>query len=128
MSDPETPDPVVTQENRPAEAPELLRKKELLEGVVTRSGIRKRDAKPVVEALLAELGDALAAGRPMQLPGFGKLRVNRIKDSPASRVVVARIRQDMPPVPGGDAPDEPAPGQGGENSSKDRLANPDEER
>jgi len=37
-----------------------LKKKELVDLVVERSGIKKKDAKPVVEAMLAVLGETIA--------------------------------------------------------------------
>jgi len=51
----------------------VLRKKALIEGAVLRSGQKKRDAKPVVEAVLAILGEALERGDQLNLPPFGKL-------------------------------------------------------
>ncbi|WP_370401253.1 HU family DNA-binding protein [Sulfitobacter sp. JB4-11] len=70
-----------------------LRKKELIDDVVARSGIKKKDAKPVIEAMLAALGDALAEKRELVLPPFGKLKVRREKDMPNARVLTAKIRQ-----------------------------------
>lgn len=70
-----------------------LRKKELIDRVVARSGVKKKDAKPVVEALLAELGDALASEREMVLPPLGKLSVNRQKSLPNGRVLILKVRQ-----------------------------------
>ncbi|WP_299881964.1 HU family DNA-binding protein [uncultured Sulfitobacter sp.] len=70
-----------------------LRKKELIDDVVARSGIKKKDAKPVVEATLAALGDALAEKRELVLPPLGKLKVRREKDMPNARVFTAKIRQ-----------------------------------
>lgn len=76
-----------------ASGPEPLRKKELVEKIVLRSGIKKRDAKPVIEAMLAELGETLASGRELQLPPFGRVMINREKDVPNGKVMVVKIRQ-----------------------------------
>ena len=70
-----------------------LRKKELIEDVVSRTGLKKKDVKPAVEATLAALGDALLANRELVLPPMGKLKVRREKDMPNARVLVAKIRQ-----------------------------------
>lgn len=70
-----------------------LRKKELIDDVVARSGIKKKDAKPVIEAMLAAMGEALAEKRELILPPFGKLKVRREKDMPNARVLTAKIRQ-----------------------------------
>ncbi len=82
----------VPEETRSSEAG-ALRKPELLEAVILRSGVRKREAKPVVEALLAVLGEAVAAGRDLNLEPFGKLRINRSQTGENGRVTVARLRQ-----------------------------------
>ncbi|MCG7629390.1 HU family DNA-binding protein [Epibacterium sp. MM17-32] len=70
-----------------------LRKKELIEQAVERSGVKKRDAKPVIEAMLALLGEAISAERPLNLEPMGKLRVTRIKDNPNGRVHVCKLRR-----------------------------------
>lgn len=70
-----------------------LRKKELIDMVVARSGVRKRDAKPVIEAMLAVLGQAIADGRDMTLNPLGKVRINSSRDKPDGRVTVVRLRQ-----------------------------------
>ena len=74
----------------------VLRKKELVDIVTEKSGKKRRDVKPVVEALLAALGDALANDREMNLPPFGKLRIQRVKQTPSARVTVAKLRQAKP--------------------------------
>ena len=76
-----------------------LKKRELVDAVVARSGIKKKDAKPVVESLLAVLGDALADGRELNLPPFGKLRINRTEEKPGYRVIVCKLRQNTTPAP-----------------------------
>lgn len=73
--------------------PELLRKRELVDNVVRRSGVKKKDAKPVVEAMLAELGEALATGRELALPPLGRVVINREKELPDGRVIILKLRQ-----------------------------------
>jgi nucleoid DNA-binding protein len=75
-----------------ASGPDDLKRKELVDLVVARSGIRKREAKPVVEAMLAVLGDSVAAGRQLDLQPFGKLRINRMVEKPNGRVTVCKLR------------------------------------
>lgn len=80
-----------------------LRKADLLAAVVTRSGVKKRDAKPVVEAMLAVLGETLAEGRGLNLPPFGKAKIAKTKEMGAGRMIVTRIRQkDRPTLPAKD--------------------------
>ncbi|WP_370158847.1 HU family DNA-binding protein [Salipiger bermudensis] len=74
--------------------------KELVDRVVARCGVKKREAKPSVEAALAILGEALAEGRELRLEPFGKLKVSNIKTRGEKRVINARLRQNAPSRPG----------------------------
>ena len=60
-----------------------------------RSGVKKKDAKPVVEAMLAVLGEALADNRELNIQPLGKVKVRRAKQMPNGRVLVTKIRQSM---------------------------------
>ncbi len=71
-----------------------LKKRELIEMVVERSDIKKKYAKPVVEAMLDILGETVANGREMNLSPLGRIKYNRTKDTPQARVVVTKIRQN----------------------------------
>jgi len=61
-----TPEPVVVTVTPVVSEPDL-RKKALIDLVVARSGTKKKDAKPVVEAMLAVLGETIGAGRELNL-------------------------------------------------------------
>ncbi len=87
-----------------------MKKKELVDRVVTRSGIKKKDAKPVVEAMLAVLGEAMAEGRELNLQPMGRLKVARVKDTGNGQVLVCRVRQ----------------GGGNGNGDKEALAEDDD--
>jgi DNA-binding protein HU-alpha len=78
---------------RPVVAGPVLRKKDLVDRVVARSGLKKKDVKPAVEALLEELGLAVSRGEELNLPPFGKLKVTREKETANARVLNCRIRQ-----------------------------------
>jgi DNA-binding protein HU-alpha len=71
----------------------VMRKKELIDTVVVRSGIKKKDAKPVIDAMLAVLGEALADNRELILPPMGRVKVRKEKKLPNGRVLVTKIRQ-----------------------------------
>lgn len=88
----ETP-AVVVNAPTPVVSGPVMRKKELIDAVVTRSGIKKRDAKPVVEAMLEVLGAALQEGRELNLQPMGKVKVKREKKMAEGKVLVTRIRQ-----------------------------------
>ncbi|WP_417673226.1 HU family DNA-binding protein [Pseudodonghicola sp.] len=74
-----------------------LRMKELLDRVVERTQAKKADAKPVIEAMLALLGETLAEGRGFNLAPLGKLSINRTAEKGPNRVVVAKLRQKLTP-------------------------------
>jgi hypothetical protein len=56
-----------------------LKLKDLIESVATATGGKKPDVKKTVEATLAALGEALAAGKALTVPPLGKLRVVKAK-------------------------------------------------
>jgi DNA-binding protein HU-alpha len=85
--------PVIVTDTFPASAGPELKKQELLDKVVQRSEIRKKFAKPALEAMLEVLGEALAEGRELNLPPLGKVKLNRIKEGARVRIIVAKIRQ-----------------------------------
>ncbi|WP_238364446.1 HU family DNA-binding protein [Mesobacterium pallidum] len=95
--------PEIAQEAAPlpaADAPEQgevpeLRRGELIDRVVEQTGIRKKFAKPVVEEVLAILGEELAAGRRMNLQPLGRIKVSRQDELENGRLIVARIRQAL---------------------------------
>jgi nucleoid DNA-binding protein len=72
-----------------------LTKRELIDAAVLRSGVKKKDAKPVVEALLAILGETVASGRDLNLKPFGKLHLNRSEKRSNGTVHKCRLRQPL---------------------------------
>jgi len=76
-----------------SDAGEPLKKQELIEMVVARSDVTRKFAKPVIEAMLAVLGEALAEGRDLNLQPLGKVKRKRVKDAAKARIIVANIRQ-----------------------------------
>lgn len=70
-----------------------LKRQELLTKVVERAEVKKKFAKPVLEAALEVIGEALAQGRDLNLAPLGKLKINRVREQGGARVVIARIRQ-----------------------------------
>ena len=76
----------------------MMRKKELIDAVVAHAGLKKRDVKPVVESMLAVLGEALSDNRELNLPPLGRVKVRREKQLANGRIMVAKIRQSSPIV------------------------------
>lgn len=102
---PETPAPAAVAAEPVVSEPKLvtstmpvvtgpeMKKKDLVDKVVKRSGVKKKDAKLVVEAMLAVLGEALAEGRELNLQPMGRLKTNRIKATGNGRVLICKLRQ-----------------------------------
>ncbi|MBE0452521.1 HU family DNA-binding protein [Roseovarius autotrophicus] len=84
---------VADRPNPAAPARPELKRQELLAEVVKRAEIKKKAARPVLEAALAVIGEALAEGRDLNLAPLGKIRINRMRDLPNGRILIARIRQ-----------------------------------
>jgi nucleoid DNA-binding protein len=85
---PEAPRPVIIGP--------VMRKKELIDTVVERSGIKKKDAKPVVEAMLEILGEALGDNRELNLLPMGKFKVVNEKDLGNGKMMRVKVRQVTP--------------------------------
>lgn len=78
-------------EAAPRAAP--LGRGEFMDRVATACGSSKSDVKPIVQAVLAELGKALAAGQDMNLLPLGKLKITRENPIEGGRMFVVRVRQ-----------------------------------
>ncbi|MEQ3626932.1 MAG: HU family DNA-binding protein [Celeribacter sp.] len=103
---PETKSDPVREAKTPVAAPDVtvvsaepvvagpeLKKPALIDRVVERSGGKKRDVKPVVEAMLEVLGQALDNGEELVLPPLGKVKLTRRKPLANGEVLTARIRR-----------------------------------
>ena len=95
--------PVVVTQTAPVVTVPELKKIDLIDAVVERSGIKKKFAKPVIEAALAVLGETLAEGRGLNLRPLGKVKIQRSKDVSNGKVMTVRVRQplDKPKVDDG---------------------------
>jgi len=83
----------VVEAAKPVVTGPVLKKKELIERVVAKSGIKKKDAKPVIESTLEVLGSAIASGEELNLQPFGKVKINREKEMSGAKIFVCKIRQ-----------------------------------
>lgn len=88
----------------------VYRKKDLIDAVTLSSGVKKKTVKPVVDAVLAEIGLALAQGDALNIPPLGKLIVNRSKEGTRADVMIVKVRRMKPgsdaPAAGSDMPDD----------------------
>jgi len=80
--EPATSEPVIT-----------VRRKELVERIVARSGMKPNAVKTLLDAVLVELGDALSAGESLNIHPLGKVTVNRKKELEDREVLICKIRR-----------------------------------
>ncbi|MDJ0629030.1 MAG: HU family DNA-binding protein [Rhodobacter sp.] len=85
-------------------AGKILGKRELIDRVVTASGIKKSAAKPVIEAMLRELGEALSQGDTLNLQPLGKGIVKNRKDLENAEVIELRLRRSKLAIKAAAAP------------------------
>ena len=77
----------------PSDKGTALRNKELIDSAVARSGVRKKFARPAIEAAIKILSEAILSGRDLNLPPLGKVKLQRSKDVGGNRISMAKIRQ-----------------------------------
>ena len=99
----------------------IITRKELFARVKARTGkeVKGAEVRAVMEAVLAEIGDAVVKGETLKLPSLGTLKVQRQKTQGSSDVIVCKLNRKQP------NPKKPAakkPGAG----AKDPLAKPAE--
>lgn len=82
----------------------VMRKRDLIDRVVEQSGVKKKDAKPAIEAALAILGEALSNEEQLNLPPLGKIMVNRKKELDNGEVLVVKLRRSKQAVEEANAP------------------------
>ena len=69
-----------------------LKLRELVERVVDATGGKKKGVKEIVEATLTQLGEALAKGEELNLPGVGKVKVARTVDRAGRSMMTLKMR------------------------------------
>jgi hypothetical protein len=90
--------PEATQATESETSSVVVKKPEFIDRVVARSGLKKKDVKPALEAILAQLGEELTEDKELSLPPFGKIMVNRTKDTANGTVVIAKVKLSKPVV------------------------------
>lgn len=80
---------------KPVVAGAPIKKPELIERVMAETGMKKKDVRPVVEAMLTVLGRALSDGEELVAPPLGKVMVKRVKELPNARVMNVKIRHPL---------------------------------
>ena len=71
----------------------VVQKRDFIDRVIAASGARKSDARPVIEATLAELGRVLSDGHTLAVPPLGRARISCEKDPRGGDVITLRLRR-----------------------------------
>jgi len=71
----------------------VLKIKDLVSRVAGATGGKKQNVKEVVEATLAALGDALAKGEDLNLPGLGRTRIARTAEKDGASLMTLKVRR-----------------------------------
>jgi DNA-binding protein HU-alpha len=79
-------------EDGPVPKGDAVKMKELLAAVVAKTGAKKKDAKDVVDAVLAEMAAALTAGKSLSLPPLGNLRVAKTQEKDGAMLLALKLR------------------------------------
>ncbi|WP_292020470.1 HU family DNA-binding protein [Maritimibacter sp. UBA3975] len=77
-------------------------KKDLIDRVVARSGVKPRYVRQVTEALLIELGSMLEEAEILQLQPLGTVKVQRRKDVDDGEVIITKVKRKKPEGDGND--------------------------
>ncbi|MCF3974605.1 HU family DNA-binding protein [Paracoccus sp. EGI L200073] len=72
---------------------QVVQKKDFVDRVVAATGVKRSEARPIIEATLEQLGLALSAGHTLAVPPLGRARVNLEKDMRGGDVITLRLRR-----------------------------------
>jgi DNA-binding protein HU-alpha len=67
-----------------------------MQAVIARSAVKRSDIREVTELVLDEIGNALQAGRELNLAPLGKLSIKRRNEGNNGDVLVTRIKLMKP--------------------------------
>lgn len=82
-----------------AARPEMT-KKDLVESMMSATGMKKGEARRALEATMSAVADALKEGKDLAVPPLGKIKIARTKETPNGKLVVlrAKLKEPKPPV------------------------------
>ncbi|MDP5307747.1 HU family DNA-binding protein [Paracoccus spongiarum] len=76
----------------------VVQKKDFVDRVIAATGAKKSEARPIIEATLEQLGEALSAGQTLAVPPLGRARINLEKDVRGGDVITLRLRRKASPT------------------------------
>lgn len=93
------PEMSVVTPAEPVVSERQVKKVELIDRVVEATGQKRKDVKPVVEAVLGELDRLIGEGADFQAPELGKLMIHKRKDVPNGEMVMLKLRRKTASTP-----------------------------
>ena len=82
----------------PRTAP-VVQKRDFVDRVLAVTGAKRNEARPIIEATLAQLGEVLSSGATLAVPPLGRARVALERDARGAEVVTLRLRRPVPEKP-----------------------------
>ena len=96
-----------TETDAPADGETLvavtLKLRDLIDAAATRAGAKKAQTRPIIEAALALIGEALDRGEALNLPPLGKARVGRAKQVANGAMLTVKLKRGSAPRAGAKA-------------------------
>ncbi len=74
-TDTDVTDAVDTDETTPEQPSNLIKKKDIYDHVTVTTGLRRREVREAVDATFGYLFECVSAGKDVQMPPLGKIRV-----------------------------------------------------
>lgn len=70
-----------------------MQKRDFIDCVLAETGARRAEARPIIEATLAQLGRVLSSGQTLAVPPLGRARIATERDGRGREVITLRLRR-----------------------------------
>ncbi|MBM3605743.1 MAG: DNA-binding protein [Alphaproteobacteria bacterium] len=71
----------------------VVQKRDFIDRIIAMTGARRTEARPIIEATLAQLGQVLSEGQTLAVPPLGRARIALEKDARGGDVITLRLRR-----------------------------------
>ena len=71
----------------------VMRTKDLVEAIAPNVSVKRKDLRPLMEAVFKAMGDALAEGKSLNIPPLGKILVKKERKGENADTIVLRLRR-----------------------------------
>ncbi|SIN95745.1 HU family DNA-binding protein [Vannielia litorea] len=87
------PEITVVTPAEPVVSEKMVKKNDLIDRVVEASGLKRKDVKPALEAMFAEMDKIIGEGATLQIPELGKLMIHKRKPVANGEMVMLKLRR-----------------------------------